>query len=154
MLGDCLYSLLMALSKREVTFQLHKDWLILFQLLWSLLYQWENTRENGTQRSCSNFVQEKLWHIIHLWWICYRAIFSLVTPYTQPPLFRDFFSLHSWVANLKATAQCCEKPKLKLKSVWTWIDGLGVSHAGNRNSVPSCWNCVTWVAFRARSLAD
>jgi len=58
-LGGCLYALLMALSKREVTFQLQKDWLFLLQLMWNLFYQ-EAAWENDAQRSCFDVVQEKL----------------------------------------------------------------------------------------------
>lgn len=54
------------------------------------------------------------------------VIFSLVTTHTNPALFKDFLSLHSWVGKLKATAQCYEKPKLKLRGVWTWIHRIGV----------------------------
>lgn len=75
------------------------------------------------------------WHTKELFFLCGGEVVTYHPPlvnfqqlfsHWSHQVFGDFFSLHSWVGKLKATAQCYEKPKLKLKGIWTWICGLGV----------------------------
>lgn len=54
-------------------------------------------------------------------------IFSPWSHLIQNQLFLEISSsLHSWIGKVKAPAQCYEKPKLKLKGIWTWMHGLDV----------------------------
>lgn len=77
-------------------------------------------------------------------------IFSLVTPYTKPALFRNFFKFAFLGRQGKSNSTVLWKTQTETEGylnldAWAWC-----SHAGNRNSVPPAWNCVKWVAFQAK----